>query len=180
MKLHELTREQQRFAEDHHNLIYTFLNEKKLRQDDYYDVIVFGYLRAVQKYLLREDLRRQYAFSTIAWRAMECDLHNHYQSQRRPMRRAKTVSLEALLERDGRLMPLGITNDPDYWDEQLDAESLWAEISEHLSHEQRQLLRMRAAGYSAHEIASQQRRCHSEIEAIFTQIQATLLELCLI
>lgn len=38
-----MTPAQQLFAEEHHNLVYAFLNEKKLPEDEYYDVVVFGY-----------------------------------------------------------------------------------------------------------------------------------------
>ena len=45
-----MTPAQQLFAEEHHNLVYAFLNEKKLPEDEYYDVVVFGYLQAVMDY----------------------------------------------------------------------------------------------------------------------------------
>lgn len=41
---------QQLFAEEHHNLVYAFLKEKKLPEDEYYDVVIFGYLQAVMDY----------------------------------------------------------------------------------------------------------------------------------
>lgn len=39
-----LTKEQQAFATDHHGLVYKFLNENHLPEDEFYDVIIFGYL----------------------------------------------------------------------------------------------------------------------------------------
>jgi len=33
-----MTPAQQLFAEEHHNLVYAFLNEKKLPEDEYYGV----------------------------------------------------------------------------------------------------------------------------------------------
>ena len=38
-----LTKEQQAFATDHHGLVYKFLNENHLPEDEFYDVIIFGY-----------------------------------------------------------------------------------------------------------------------------------------
>jgi hypothetical protein len=64
-----LTREQREFATKWHNLIYTFLNEKRLPEEDYYDIVVFGFLRAVKEYLSKPALQR-YSFSTIAWNNM--------------------------------------------------------------------------------------------------------------
>ena len=45
-----MSQAQQLFAEEHHNLVYAFLKEKKLPEDEYYDVVVFGYLQAVMDY----------------------------------------------------------------------------------------------------------------------------------
>jgi len=75
--IHVLTQEQQDFAAEHHDLVYDFLRDNRLHQDEFYDVIIFGYLRAVQKYLIHEKQRRQYEFSKIARQAMERDLAAH-------------------------------------------------------------------------------------------------------
>ena len=42
-----LTKEQQAFATAHHSLVYKFLNENRLPEDEFYDVVIFGYLKAV-------------------------------------------------------------------------------------------------------------------------------------
>lgn len=47
-----MTPAQQLFAEEHHNLVYAFLNEKKLPEDEYYDVVVFGYLSPLDALIL--------------------------------------------------------------------------------------------------------------------------------
>jgi RNA polymerase sigma-70 factor (ECF subfamily) len=167
MYLHELTSEQQSFAEDNHNLVYTFLRNKGLRQDDFYDVIIFGYLRAVQKYLIRENLRLQYEFSTIAWRAMECDLANHYKAQSRPSRKAVTISLDAMVN-DGQLTVAETIPDPDLFEDRLDAGFLWEEIISLLTPEQTDVLRMRADGYTTREIAAARRSPLREIESLFS------------
>ena len=55
------------FAEKNHNLVYKFLHEKNLPASEYYDIIIFGYLRAVQRYLTDPNLAG-YSFATVAWR----------------------------------------------------------------------------------------------------------------
>ena len=45
-----LTKEQQTFATAHHSLVYKFLNENRLPEDEFYDVVVFAYLKAVKDY----------------------------------------------------------------------------------------------------------------------------------
>ena len=37
-----LTKEQQTFATAHHSLVYKFLNENRLPEDEFYDVVIFG------------------------------------------------------------------------------------------------------------------------------------------
>ena len=60
-----LTKEQQTFATAHHSLVYKFLNENRLPEDEFYDVVIFGYLKAVRDYF--SDLTaQQFTFSTIA------------------------------------------------------------------------------------------------------------------
>ena len=34
------------FADKNHNLVYKFLHEKNLPASEYYDIVIFGYLRA--------------------------------------------------------------------------------------------------------------------------------------
>ena len=65
-----LTKEQQAFATAHHSLVYKFLNENRLPEDEFYDVVIFGYLKAVRDYF--SDLTaQQFTFSTIANRRMK-------------------------------------------------------------------------------------------------------------
>lgn len=62
-----MTPAQQLFAEEHHNLVYAFLNEKKLPEDEYYDVVVFGYLQAVMDYTAGRTQLRRTCFSGAAY-----------------------------------------------------------------------------------------------------------------
>ena len=45
-----LTAEQSQIAELNHDLVFEFLNEYNLPESQYYDVVIFGYLCAVQEY----------------------------------------------------------------------------------------------------------------------------------
>ena len=77
-----LTGEQRQFAADNHDLIYSFLQEQKLDVGCCYDIAVFGYLRAVERYLTESKLQR-YQFSTVAWRAMRQSVVSFYRSELR-------------------------------------------------------------------------------------------------
>ena len=72
-----LTPEQVCFATKNHRLIFRFLNIQQLSKEEYYDIAVFGYLKAVRDYYSRIELR-QYAFSTICWRYMSREIYNYH------------------------------------------------------------------------------------------------------
>ena len=82
------------FADKNHNLVYKFLHEKNLPASEYYDIVIFGYLRAVQRYLTDPNLAG-YSFSTVAWRAMEGEVVNTHRTDkpfsRDPLRPTPTV-----------------------------------------------------------------------------------------
>lgn len=42
MDIRPLTRKQQKFAEENHNLVYAFLNKNSLSEATFYDVVIFG------------------------------------------------------------------------------------------------------------------------------------------
>lgn len=63
----KLTNEEAAFAAENHSKIYDFLYENGLSCDDFYDVAVFGYLKAVQLYFEGE---MSCDFTEIAGREM--------------------------------------------------------------------------------------------------------------
>ena len=95
-----MSQAQQLFAEEHHNLVYAFLKEKKLPEDEYYDVVIFGYLQAVMDYTAQGESSR-FSFATIAWRKMESRLADHFRHQASTKRAAPTVSLNAVMDENG-------------------------------------------------------------------------------
>lgn len=77
MKLEKLTDTERNFAEENHNLIYGFLHQKELSIEEYYNIAVFGFLKAVQVYHRRKDLNGKYRFSVIAWKYMQSEVGNY-------------------------------------------------------------------------------------------------------
>ena len=91
-KLRPLSEEARELARQNIQTVAGFLGHHRL-SDDWYDVVVFRYLLTVQNWLDRPELH-QYAFSTIAWRAMSSAVSNE---RRKQQRRIRTVSLDAPL-----------------------------------------------------------------------------------
>jgi DNA-directed RNA polymerase specialized sigma24 family protein len=135
-----LTLEQQTFAAEHHNLVYRYLNQRHLPENDFYDIVIFGYLKAVQTYLEREELR-QYEFSTIAWTRMRSSVIDYYRAQNRPKRKAEILSLDLGAEK--------------VEDRSADVVSKLcaAELYDGFEADVRQMLQMRASGASNGDIA---------------------------
>lgn len=48
--LRPMTQEERQFAEQNHSLVTEFIRKKHLAMNDYYDIVIFGYLSAVQQY----------------------------------------------------------------------------------------------------------------------------------
>lgn len=92
----KMTEREKRFAEGNIMLLYKFMNSQCWSFDEYYDVVLFGYLKAVVKYCRLEKLKK-YAFSTIAYRDMKCACYHHLQ-KRQKREEIQLFSLERLKE----------------------------------------------------------------------------------
>jgi RNA polymerase sigma-70 factor (ECF subfamily) len=80
-KMTALTEEEKAFAAENHGLIYRFLNKKRLEHSEFYDVAVFGFLRAVRRYLAKPELRQRYKFSSVAWRDMSACVDGYWKAR---------------------------------------------------------------------------------------------------
>ena len=139
-----LTAEESAFAAENHNMIQKFLCVRRLPMDEYYDIIVFGYLRAVRKYLARPDLQ-QYKFSPIANRAMSCDLYHSNEYWNRAKRRGEVVPL--LEETDSRDLMDTVA-------ERVDNVIAFEQLTRKITPMQRRIASLRADGYRDKEIAT--------------------------
>lgn len=93
VKLRPLTSWERDMAEEHHSLVLRFLQVHGLPMEDYYDVVIFRYLMAVEKWS-RRTLPVPGGFPAIAWAAMSTELAREQERQRRI---PQTVSLEEIL-----------------------------------------------------------------------------------
>lgn len=72
-KLRPLTPWERDMAEEHHSLVLRFLQVHGLSMEDYYDVVIFRYLLAVEKWS-RQTLPMPGGFPAAAWAAMSTAL----------------------------------------------------------------------------------------------------------
>lgn len=170
-----LTLEQQRFAEKNHDLVYGFLKQKNLSMNTYYDIIIFGYLQAVQEYC-EHELYQQYAFSTIAWRKMQSSLNNYYRTMKAYKRNANTVSLQSPIGAENGLRWEEITSKQDNLMTQLEVELLLHSLAFKLSEREMTIIRMKANGRTMHEIAKKVHLKFHDINSLLSDVYEIVIE----
>ena len=174
-RLHEMTPLQRQFAAEHQNVVFRFLNQKKLPIDDYYDIVIFGYLQAVQEYDENPALSR-FQFTTIAWTKMNDCLCSHYTHENRMRRKVPTVNIHAYTQ-------AGRTLDDILPDHRKD---LQAQTAEHLfvmevlsclTETERQMVHLKADGLTCREIAERLSTTVSSINGRFHRMRVRLTEM---
>lgn len=75
----KLTPAQQQLVEDNHNLIYGFLREYNLSQDEYYDLAAIGLCKAAQSF----NSNRKSKFSYYAYLVMLTEVKMYWRKERK-------------------------------------------------------------------------------------------------
>lgn len=154
------------FAEKNHRLVYSYLAEHELPVDEFYDIAVFGYLRAVRKYLARPELRERYKFSTIAYRAMNCDIGHSREYWLRAKRSRETCQLDEERHSDDQRDQVSVAVD-----NVIDFELLASRITP----AQRRIASLRADGYRDKEIAAICGIGHADVKAEMENARCRIL-----
>ena len=145
-----LTQEQREFAAENHEIVLSYLRGKRLDASEWYDVAVFGYLRAVRKYTERPELQI-YAFSTIAGRAMDTEISNERKKQHR---RIQPLSLDAPLTEDGLTLYDTIST-PDFTEDKAEMSAACVSLLpllQMLTEHQLETLTLKSNGYTRSQI----------------------------
>ena len=90
--LRPMTQDEREFAEQKHDLVIDYLRRKHLPMDDFYDIVIFGYLSAVQQYFRNPPAG--VAFEAMAVRAMKDSILREGEYHTRAKRSGVTVSLD--------------------------------------------------------------------------------------
>lgn len=88
-----LTVEEQRFAEENHQIIFRYLQSRKLDPDEWYDVVILRYLLSVKKWFQRPELH-SWKFSTIVQQDMRSAIGHHLEKE---AKRIQTISLDGAI-----------------------------------------------------------------------------------
>ena len=150
-RLHEMTHLQRPFAEEHQDTVFRFLNHKNLSIEDYYDIVIFGYIQAVQEYNENPALSR-FQFNTIAWTKMGDCLGKHFSYENKPKRKAPMVSMHTYTSDELALDEILPDHRKDLQAQA--ADRLFAmEVLSCLTETERQMVHLKADGLTCREIA---------------------------
>ena len=166
-----MTDAERRFAEDNHALVYRFLKANDLSEDSYYDIVIFGFLQAVQEYC-SNDNTQNYQFSTVAWRKMSCALKDHRRYLESQKRSAPTFSIHDSVSPDSSKKWEDVLHD--------DCEALktlQAEMALHslaLSPKEKRITCMKRNGETMHSISKSEHMTFHQINSALERIKKHL------
>lgn len=172
MTMKTMTDEQRKFAEENHNLVYAFLSENGLSESLYYDVVIFGFLLAVQEYCENPKLKK-YKFATVAWKRMRRELFNFRKYLSNSKRAVTTISLQSYIEHED------IVGREDEIMAQLETDLLLHTLASKLSPREVRIIRMKLNGARMHDIAKAERITFHEIKKLLAGSYETVLEILL-
>ena len=164
----KLTKRQSQYADEHIGVVFSFLKEHGLDIGDFYDEVIFRYMRAVKNYLTRKDLRK-YAFTTIAWSAMNSAMDTY---RKRMSRRPQTVSLNSIISGTDDLCFLDAMEQTIDVIEILENRQMIQDILMLLTKWERNVLRLLVEGYSSDEIADRYGTAPAKVEATMICVQS--------
>ena len=152
--MHTMTPRQRELATTAHNIIYAYLRDRNLPIEDYYDVVAFGFMEAVQQYDENKELAKKYKLSTIAYRKMDDKLSALRIYENRKKRKADVRSLEATLAgTENMCIADTVSNTEEGPAQEAEANVIYLKIEERATPAQRAAAQARAAGYTAQEAA---------------------------
>lgn len=149
--LQPLTEQEKKFAEENHNLVYDFLHKRNYNVEDFYSIVIFGYLKAVQMYQRRKSLQEKCGFSVIAFQYMHAEIQMHFRAvdsqKRKPTE--SIISLDDGNEEGDNLYNVAVGES---FESDVMEKELIKELMENLSEDQRKIAKLKMDGYSNKEV----------------------------
>lgn len=150
-KLQPLSEHEKQQAENNHSLVYSFLHRHGYDMENFYDVVVFGFLKGIQAYNRREDLRKKYQLAFICEQYMRSAMENYRRTENAQKRKPteNIISLDAdYAESENFYNCVGGKSAEAVL---MELESI-GDILENLSETQRKITAMKIKGYGNKEI----------------------------
>ncbi len=141
--LRPMTQEERDFAEQHHDLVVDYLRRKRLPMNDFYDVVIFGYLSAVQQYFRNPPAG--VAFKAMAFRAMKDSVLREGEYYARAKRCSVTVGLDDVRNT--------LTDPRQDTEQRVESKALLEQVASVATPKEAKIIRLLVAGFALHEAA---------------------------
>ena len=143
--LRPMTNEEREFAEQEHQIVTDFLRCKRLPMDDFYDVVIFGYLSAVQQYFRNPPAG--VAFKAMAFRAMKDSVLRNSEYNARIKRCCYIMSLKDMDSHDAIPDPKQDT------EHQIESKVLLEQAASVATPKEASIIHLLVDGFALHEAA---------------------------
>ena len=150
-KLQPLSEYEKKEAEKNHNLLYAFLRTYNYSIEEFYNIAVMGYLRGIQVYNRREDLRNKYDQTYICWQYMRSEIGNHFRTDKAQKRGSAEIIISLDAEYSEMENHYNCIGGKSAEEELLESELL-ENVLENLSEVQRDILKLKLEGYNNKEV----------------------------
>ncbi len=166
-----LSESERDFAAQNHYLVINFMKRNELDMDEYYDVLIFRYLRAVKRYL--EEREQTMDFVSTVNKTLGLALRDCIKKQYRQEQYERAASLDALISDGYTLLDLLANGEPDPCEELCGRQAEERLLSK-LPDKLRNVLQMRADGYTNREIARSVGIPKNQVSNLMTEIRITI------
>ena len=139
--LRPMTPEEREFAEQYHDLVLDFLRYRRLPTDDFYDIVIFGYLSAVQQYFRNPP--PDVTFKAMAFRAMKDSVLRDAEYHARAKRCGAIISLDDMAIHDPRQDT----------ERQIEGKALLEQAASVATPKEAKIIRLLMDGFALHEAA---------------------------
>lgn len=181
-KLQPLTEKEKEMAEKYHNMVYTFLHSKGYDIEEYYDIAVMGYLKAVQKYFRDDDLKLKWSFKAICYNDMRREIGNQTKKEntKKRMPEGGFTSLDLQLEDSNESFTNSIvtqTLEDEFFEEydRLEEANRIKSVLAQLTDTQRRIVLLKADGKTNQEMAEKMQIPYQKINWELNKIRNLML-----
>lgn len=135
-RLKPFTEEEKRLAEKNHALVYQFLKAHNYSMEEYYNTVVFGYLKGIQKYYRYVGNNTENNLDGICWNCMRSEMKSHFKKETAKKRQPVEITIKKIPSAEDEVIALEILKS----------------VMENLTIRQQNIITLKMLGYSNTEI----------------------------
>lgn len=147
-QIRPLSPAERQFSSDNYHLIREFLKRSRLDAEEFFDIVVFGYLLSVEIYLNNAELQKRCNFEAVSYMYMRRAVFKHFREQK-AFKRSPEIGTDISFERIEANVGKSICSMEDL----LEYKETIQRIGDILTAEQQRIFCDKLEGYSLKEIA---------------------------